>query len=71
MKFGHEIDDDAEERHDNWGNGYVHEGMNESFNEWMVHWQGGLLVSDNDRSLRVESGNFEHGGESGEEQSTE
>jgi hypothetical protein len=68
LKAGHEVNDDAEEGHDNQGNGDVHEGMRESFDEWMV--QGGLLVSHNDGSLRVESGNFRHGGESGEEQST-
>jgi hypothetical protein len=68
LKSGREIDDVAEERHDNQGNGYIHEGMRESFDEWMV--QGGLLVSHDDGSLRVKSANFRHGGESGEEQST-
>jgi hypothetical protein len=68
FQAGHEIDDDAEEGYDNQGNGYVHKGMRSSFGKWMV--QGGLLVSDDDGSLKVESGNFRHRSESGEEQST-
>ena len=69
LKSDHEVEDDAEESHDNQGNGHIHEGMRERFDEWMI--QGRLLVSDDDRSLRVEGGNFGHRGECGEEECTE
>ena len=68
LKSGHEVDDDAEEGHDNQGNGDVHEGMREGFDEWMI--QGRLLMPDDNRPLRIEGGDFGHGSESGKEEST-
>ncbi len=54
----HKVEDNSENGGGEDGDGEIDQGQSQGLNEGMV--QGGLLMSGNDGTLRVESRNFSH-----------